>query len=111
VLDGRKRNGSTVSALIGRAEVALLDNQLELGLADAQDALQMSKLLQGGTMYSASSGRAWLVLGEIKARTNAIASDAFTAAVENLTHTVDESHPALKRAQILAAGSAPISLK
>jgi eukaryotic-like serine/threonine-protein kinase len=111
VLNGRKRNGSTVSALIGRAEVALLDNQLELGLADAQDALQMSKLLQGGTMYSVNSGRAWLVLGEIKARTNAIASDAFAAAVENLTHTVDESHPALKRAQILAAGSAPISLK
>jgi eukaryotic-like serine/threonine-protein kinase len=108
VMAGRKRNGSTVNALIGRAEVALLDNQLELGLADAQDALQMSKLLQGGTAYSVTSGRAWLVLGEIQTRTNGVAPDAFAAAVDHLTHTVDASHPALKRAQTLALAGAEV---
>jgi eukaryotic-like serine/threonine-protein kinase len=108
VLNGRKRNGSTVSALMGRAEVALLDNQLELGLADAQDALQMSTLLQGGTMYSANSGRAFIVEGELRARTgnNTAAQAAFAAAVEHLTHTVDASHPALKRAETLALATA-----
>ncbi len=103
VINNRNSNGSTVSALIGRAEVALRDNQFELGLADAKDALRMSQILQGGLPYSVNTGRAWLVLGDIQARTgDSAAETAFANALDHLIHTVDASHPALKRAQTLA---------
>jgi eukaryotic-like serine/threonine-protein kinase len=113
VLEDKQPNRSTTTALIGRAEVALLENQLEAGLVDIQDALRLSKSMQGGIPFSENTGRALIVEGELRARTgNANEAQAvFASAVEQLTHTVDASHPALKRAQILAAGSAPISLK
>ncbi len=107
VANSRLVNGSTISALIGRAEVASHDKQFELGLADAKDALRMSQKLQGGLPYSVNTGRAWLALGDLQSLTNdtAAAQTAFTSAVDHLSHTVDAAHPALIRARALATAA------
>ncbi len=113
VLENKQPNRSTTNALIDRAEVALMENQVEAGLVDIEDALRLSQSMQGGIAFSETTGRAWIVEGELRARTGntTAAQTAFATAVDHLSHTVDASHPALKRAQILAAGSAPTSLK
>ena len=104
VLEAKQPNRSTTTAFIGRAEVALRESQFEAGLADIQDALRLSKSMQGGIPFSENTGRALIVEGELRAQTgNAIAAQgAFTGALDHLIHTVDASHPALKRAQTLA---------
>jgi len=108
VLEEKQPNRSTTTALIGRAEVALMENQLEAGLADIQDALRLSQSMQGGIPFSETTGRAFIVEGELRARTGnrTAAQAAFAAAVEHLTHTVDASHPALKRAKTWALATA-----
>jgi len=109
----RRPNGSTISALVGRAEVGLKEGQLALAQADSRDALQLAQSLQGGTPWSVRTGLAWLVEGEIRARAGATAAarDAFVAAVNHLSHSVDASHPALKRAQALADNAVAVSAR
>lgn len=113
VIDNRNVNGTTISALIGRAEVALLDAHLDAGLADAQEALRMSQKLQGGLPFSVNTGRAWLAIGDIQSqrKDTAASQAAFANALEQLTHTVDASHPALKRAQTKALATAKTEAK
>ena len=108
-LGERRPNGSTVSALTSRAEVGRLEGDLESASNDAQDAVRLAQSLQGGIPYSARTGLAWLIEGEIRAKSGATAAAraAFAAAVEHLIHTVDMSHPALKRAQNLAGEATP----
>jgi serine/threonine-protein kinase len=108
-LGERPPNWATIRGLTGRAEVAQLEGQLEAASNDAQDALRLAQSLQGGTPHSVHTGLAWLLEGEIRARTGATAAsrEAFASAVTHLTHTVDASHPALKRARNLAAQATP----
>ena len=90
--------------LIGRAEVAIGEGQLALASVDAQDALKVAQSLQRGAPYSVGTGLARLIEGDIQMRTGetAAAQTAFASALDHLTHTVDASHPALKRALALA---------
>jgi eukaryotic-like serine/threonine-protein kinase len=110
-LSKRQPNGATVSALAGRAEVALREGQPALASADAQEALRFAQSLQGGTPYSARTGLVWLIEAEIRAQQGAAsaAQEAYANAATHLTHTVDAAHPALQRAQAMAAGAAPVS--
>jgi hypothetical protein len=107
LLDKRNPNWATVRALTGRAQVALLEKELALAASDAKDALQLAQALQGSTPYSVHTGLAWLVTGEVHAAAGnaSAAHEAFVSAMSQLSSTVDASHPALKRAQSLAAGS------
>ena len=103
-LTRRQPNGATVSALTGRAEVALREGHPALASADAEQALRLAQSLQGGTPHSVRTGLVWLIEGEIRAQQGAAsAAEAFANAVTHLTHTVDPTHPALKRAQAMAA--------
>jgi eukaryotic-like serine/threonine-protein kinase len=111
VVDERKPHATTVNALTARAGLALREGRLALASADAKDALQLAQSLQGGTPWSVRTGLAWLVEGEIRARSGAAAAAhlAFTNAVDHLTQAADASHPALKRAQAMAAEGTPVS--
>jgi len=111
VADERKTHATTVNALTARAGLALREGRLELASADAQDALRLAQSLQGGTPWSVRTGLAWLVEGEIRARSGATvaAHEAFTNSVAHLSNAADASHPALKRAQAMAAEAAPVS--
>ena len=109
VADERKPHATTVNALTARAELSLREGQLALASADAKDALQLAQSLQGGTPWSVRTGLAWLIEGEIRARNGAVATarEAFKSSVEHLSNSADASHPALKRAQALAAEGTP----
>ena len=73
--------------------------------------MKLAQSLQGGTPWSVRTGLAWLVEGEIRARSGATAAarEAFTNSVDHLTQAADASHPALKRAQAMAAGGMPVA--
>ena len=51
--------------------------------------------------YSVATGSAWLLLGELQARTGdaAAAKQAYRTAVDHLSHTADAALPALQRAR------------
>jgi len=104
VLQDRQPNRSTFNALLGRAEVAAREGQLGLAAQDAQEALAQAQAQQGGVPYSVATGSAWLLLGELQARTGdaAAAKQAYRTAVDHLSHTADASLPALQRARRLA---------
>lgn len=107
-LGGRKTGAPAVNALIGRAETGLHEGRLELAASDAQEALRLARSLQGSIPHSVRTGLAWLIEGEVRARQGdpTGAREAFAAAVDQLSHSADAAHPALKRALALA-GPAP----
>ena len=113
VADERKPHATTVNALTARAGLALAEDRLALATVDARDALRLAKSLQGGTPWSVRTGLAWLVEGEVRARsgTTAATHEAFAHAVDHLSQAADASHPALKRAQALADGAVVVSLR
>jgi tetratricopeptide (TPR) repeat protein len=83
--------GAVAAALVGRADSLLRLGRLDAALADSRQAIALAESLQGGKRYSARTGAAQLELGLVmKARSDAAgAADAFKAAVDNLSHTVD----------------------
>ena len=83
--------GAMAAALVGRADSLLRLGQLDAALADARQAIALAESLQGGTRYSPRTGAARLELGLVlQARGDAAgAADAFKAAVDHLSHTVD----------------------
>jgi hypothetical protein len=74
---------------------------LEAAEKDARQTLALAQEAQGGLPHSDRTGLAWLILGEVleKRGDAAGAAEAFDAAVENLSHTVDADHPMLLRAR------------
>jgi len=108
----RSPNSSTISALLGRAQLGLREGQLALAEADSRDALQLAQPMQGGTPWSVRTGLAWLTEGEIRARSGntAGAQEASAAAVDHLGHSVDASHLALQRARKLADSRVAVSV-
>jgi cytochrome c-type biogenesis protein CcmH/NrfG len=71
--------------------------------ADARQALALAQGAQGGIPYSNHTGLAWLMLGRVLAKQGetAPAHNAFQAAIEHLSNTVDSAHPMLVRAREL----------
>jgi serine/threonine-protein kinase len=94
---------STMS-LIERARINLHEQQLTAALTDAETALKAAQTLQAGAPYSNRTGIAWLTLGEVQQASNnqQEAQRAFTAAIEQLSNTVDPDHPSLLKARALA---------
>ena len=84
-------------ALLFRSEANLVDNRLDAAAADAKLALSIAQSAQGHTPFSNRTGLSWLMLGRVMAKQGdtAGAGRAFHAAVDNLSNTVDEDHPAL----------------
>jgi len=99
---------STAIALIGRAEVNLMENHPDAAIEDARRALTFMQALQGGKPYSNRTGLAWLLLARAYAKLGETtqAREALQAAITHLSNTVDADHPALKSAQTLLASIA-----
>jgi hypothetical protein len=76
-------------------------------VANARTALDMAKSLQGTVQYSNCTGLSWLVMGRaLEAHGDrAQAHEAFLAAVNNLSNTVDGDHPELQQARRLLTSS------
>jgi len=107
VLDTHRKNPITISAALGKAEVELVAGDAAAAVANARTALDMAKSLQGTVQYSNCTGLSWLVMGRaLEAHGDrAQAREAFLAAVNNLSNTVDDDHPELQRARTLLASS------
>jgi serine/threonine-protein kinase len=93
-------------ALLLRSDLNVQQGQAATAEADARRALALAQTLQGGLPYSNNTGLAWLALGEALAKRadRAGAQRAFQTAVAQLSHTVDDNHPALQRARGLERG-------
>jgi tetratricopeptide (TPR) repeat protein len=91
------------NALLARAELNLDENKMPAAQADARQALALAQASQGGIPYSNHTGLAWLMLGRVLAKQGetAPAHNAFQAAIEHLSNTVDNAHPMLVRAREL----------
>jgi tetratricopeptide (TPR) repeat protein len=104
VLDKEVNSALAVNAELGKAEAELLGGDAVIAEADARRALEMCTSMQGGIPYSAQTGQAWLLLGRAL-RTlgdERRAHDAFDQAIVHLSKTVDDTHPQLARARVLA---------
>jgi tetratricopeptide (TPR) repeat protein len=91
--------------LLNKAEMELLAGDAASALAFARSALDGAASRQGGVPYSHNAGHAWLVIGRALRASGetAAAHDAFAAAADHLSNTVDPVHPALVRARVLLA--------
>jgi len=107
VLDRHGKNTVTISAALGKAEVELVQSDAAAAVATARTALGLAQSLQGTSEYSNNTGLSWLVLGRaLEAHgEQAQAHEAFQAAVNNLSNTVDEDHPELLQARKLLASN------
>jgi serine/threonine protein kinase len=95
-----------MSALVPRAELNLKEGRLTEAEADARKALSLAQNAQNGVPYSNRTGLSWLVLGRVLAMKGDVAGsqEAFRAALEHLSNTVDADHPLLLLARQLAPG-------
>jgi serine/threonine protein kinase len=109
VISGLRPIATTVRALLARSELNLREGRVDDAGADARQALAVSQMLQGGIVYSSRTGLAWLMIGRVRSAQGDAPSahEAFQAAVDHLSHTVDANYPALLDAQRrLGAGAA-----
>jgi hypothetical protein len=95
---------ATLPALLARTELNLQEGNLPAAQDDAHRALSLAQAAQGGIPYSNRTGLTWLMLGRVVAKQGdaARAKQAFQAAVEHLSNTVDADHPKLLQARELA---------
>ena len=103
LINSSKSEFTMTNALRVRAEVNLSENKFEAAEADARRALTFAQNAQGGVPYSNRTGLTWITVGNVLAgEGNAVeARKAYRAAIENLSHTVDPTHPKLLLAQQL----------
>lgn len=96
-----KSQAQLMRALLVRAELNLQEGSANAAEADARRALAIAQMLQGGLPYSNNTGIAWLAIGEAltKRADDAGAREAVRLAIAQLSHTVDDDHPALQRAR------------
>jgi eukaryotic-like serine/threonine-protein kinase len=94
-----------IATLRLRAELNLLEARTDAAEADARQALLLAQSVRGGLAHSCRVGEAWLTLGRVLAQRGdgTGARQAFQSALENLSTTVDASHPALAAAKRLAS--------
>jgi eukaryotic-like serine/threonine-protein kinase len=109
--------GSKATAIdgeLGQAEALLRAGDALAAKQTAQRALDTSVAVQIDFPYSQRAGRAWLLLGRASQELGdpVQAQKAFVAAVDNLSHTVDENHPALlqARSQLIVGSKAAEAL-
>jgi serine/threonine-protein kinase len=93
------------SAYRQRAEVALRQGDRLRALADAQQALELARSLQGSETFSSYTGLASLTLGRIERDAGHAdrALEAFRGAEENLLNTLGPEHPATISARAMVA--------
>jgi serine/threonine protein kinase/tetratricopeptide (TPR) repeat protein/predicted outer membrane lipoprotein len=108
VISGQRPIATTVRALLARSELNLREGRVEDAGTDARQALAVSQMLQGGIAYSSRTGLAWLMIGRVRSAQGDAPSahEAFQAAVDHLSHTVDANYPALLDAQRRLGGGA-----
>lgn len=98
-------SAATITARLGRAEAELRAGYIEAAADDARVALGIAKSLQGDLPYADQTGHASLILGRAlkKMGRTGEAQAALEVAVANLSHTVDDKHPAAVQARQLLA--------
>jgi serine/threonine-protein kinase len=86
-----------------RALADLGDGDVDEALRDARVALESSKALRGDKTFSVWVGQTELALGQaLQARGDVSgARQAYAAAMEQLSHSVEAAHPALQQARTL----------
>lgn len=105
-VDPSRPESAQVAALVARAEFHLAQRQFEPAGQDVSAALATARKLQGGRPYSARTGIAPLVEGQVLAglgQSEAAQSD-YRSALAHLSNTVDDEQPLLVavRAQLQA---------
>jgi tetratricopeptide (TPR) repeat protein len=109
VIDGLRAQGVShvviTSALRQRAEVALRQGERTRALADAQQAVELARRLQGGARFSSYTGLASLTLGRVErdAGHADLAAAALRVAEENLLNTLGPEHPSTALAHTMGA--------
>jgi serine/threonine-protein kinase len=105
-LEARKlRQRVLAYALRTRAEIEVLEGQLEPARADARRALEMTQQMQGRKPGSFHTGMSWLTLARIE-RTGGdleAARRSATQALEQLEPMVGSVHPRVEEARVLAS--------
>jgi len=94
-----------VSALRGRAEVALRRGDAADALADAEAAVKVARALQGSNPHSDTTGLAWLTLARVL-RANGAGErwpEAIATAHAELAQTLGNDHPETRAASELLA--------
>jgi tetratricopeptide (TPR) repeat protein len=97
---GNPRTALGINALRYKSESELLGGDAAAAAADARQALENARAMQGGLPYSYYTGLSWLALGkaQLELGQSAEAQRAFEQAVLQLSNTVDDNHPALLEA-------------
>jgi eukaryotic-like serine/threonine-protein kinase len=95
---------TAVDGELGKSEALLGAGNARAAAESAQVALSVSTALQSGLPYSQRVGRSWLALGRALQQLGDAtqANQAFASATMHLSQTVEESHPALIQARVLA---------
>ncbi|MEP7247465.1 MAG: hypothetical protein ABI885_27800, partial [Gammaproteobacteria bacterium] len=99
---------TTMAVLRTRADLNLTEGKMAAAEADARRALALARGAQGRIPHSNRSGLAYLILGRVLAKQGRAgqANDAFHAATEHLSSTVDADHPMLLLARQLERADA-----
>jgi len=94
-----------VSALRGRAEVALKRGDATAALADAEAAVAIARSLQGSNTHSDATGLAWLTLARVLRASGAgeRSAQAIANAHTELAQTLGSEHPETRAAGELLA--------
>jgi tetratricopeptide (TPR) repeat protein len=94
-----------VSALRGRAEVALKRGDAAAALADAEAAVRTARALQGSNAHSDTTGLAWLTLARVLRANGARdrSAEASANAHAELAQTLGSDHPETRAASALLA--------
>jgi serine/threonine protein kinase/tetratricopeptide (TPR) repeat protein len=98
---GDKTNSALVSAYRQRAAIELQLDQPAMARQDADKAVELARNLGEGNAYSAFTGQANLILGNVLhvQGDNAAARAALTTAVQHLSKTEGPDHPDTRQAQ------------
>lgn len=102
-IEGVSNMFTLIPALLSRAELNLAEGRNAAAEADARRLLALTQQAQGGIRYSNRTGLAWLALGRALAGEGreVDAHQAFQAAVDHLSNTVDADHSQLQLARKL----------
>ncbi len=97
----QSNNPSMLGALVFRAECLLQLAKLDDAMADAQHAMSLAQKMIGNKPYSYQTGEASLMVGRVLlAQGDRVgAQHAFMAAVDHLSHTVDDQQKNLLSAR------------
>jgi serine/threonine-protein kinase len=91
-----------MSARLGKSEAELLAGNPGAAVEDARLALDAARTVQGNLPYSSYTGLAWLALARAQLKLGEeYARRSLQNAVEQLSNSVDASHPALMEARSL----------